>query len=140
MIKVLSWVFLAAAIGSVPARAQVFCANFVLQGNYAFTITGNILAGPAAGGVSGVAMTYFDGQGNLAQVDHVIHNGVAPTVAWRPGSGTYQVNLDCTGSGQINFTDGSPPLNLFFVVTSTEVHIVVNNSGTNIVSTGVRRN
>lgn len=140
MIKALTLVFLAAAVGSVPARAQGFCSNFLLQGSYAFTITGNILAGPAAGGVSGVAMTYFDGQGNLSQVDHVLHNGVAPAMAWRPGSGVYQVNLDCTGNATINFTDGSPPLNLYFVITSSEIHIVVNNAGTIITSIGVRRN
>ncbi len=141
MTKALAIVFLAAAAGSVPASAQFFCSNSQLQGNYAFTITGQILGGPQAGGVAGVAMTNFDGQGNLSQVDHVMHNGVAPTTAWRPATGTYTVNSDCTGSGQINFTDGSPSLQLYFVLANLgeEIHIVVNNAGTNITSLGVRR-
>ncbi len=133
---------LAGAAGSIPAHAQFFCSNSQLQGNYAFTITGQILGGPQAGGVAGVAMTYFDGQGNLSQVDHVVHNGVPPAVAWRPGTGTYTVNEDCTGTAQINFTDGSPALQLYFVLTNLgeEIRTAVNNAGTNITSIGVRRN
>jgi len=141
MIKTLAIVFLTAAAGSVPASGQFFCSNAALQGNYAFTITGQILAGPTAGGVAGVAMTNFDGQGNLTQVDHVMHNGVSPATAWRPGTGTYTVNSDCTGNGQINFADGSPSLQIYFVLANLgqEIHIVVSNTGTNITSLGVRR-
>jgi hypothetical protein len=54
------------------------CTNAILKGEYGFTITGQILAGPAAGPVAGVAMTFYDGQGKLDQVDHVFHNGKPP--------------------------------------------------------------
>jgi hypothetical protein len=141
--RILSMALLAAA-GCIPGWAQQYCFSGLLQGNYAFTITGQILAGPSAGPVTGVALTSFDGQGNLTQVDHVVHNGGLPAVAWRPGTGTYTLNPDCTGNAQINFTDGSPSLTLYFVLVFTnsgsEIRTVVNNAETNITSTGIKQN
>jgi hypothetical protein len=65
-------------------------------------------------------------------------------VAWRLGTGTYNLNPDCTGNAQINFTDGSPSLTLYFVLVFTnsgaEIRTVVSNVGTNITSTGIRQN
>lgn len=55
------------AILAVPgsAAAEEGCANATLIGDYAFTFSGQLLAlPPAAGPVSGVALTHFDGQGN----------------------------------------------------------------------------
>jgi hypothetical protein len=116
------------------------CSQETLKGDYGFTITGQILSGPAAGPVTGVAKTHFDGEGNLQQVDHVVHNGNLPAVDWRPGTGTYTVNDDCTGAAQINFTDGSPSLNLRFVLVreGAEIHTVVSNPGTAITSIGLK--
>jgi hypothetical protein len=50
-------------------------------------------------------------------VDHVVFNGVPPTEEWTPGSGTYTINPNCTGSAVIN-VPGNPlsPINLHFVV------------------------
>jgi hypothetical protein len=45
------------------------CSNRTLRGDYGFKIDGQILAGPVNGLVRGLAMTFFDGQGNLNQVD-----------------------------------------------------------------------
>jgi hypothetical protein len=129
-------------MGATSARAQSGpCSEKTLSGDYGFTITGQILAGPAAGQVTGVAMTHFDGQGNLQQVDHVVHNGALPAVEWRPGTGTYTVNDDCTGAAVINFSDGSPSLNLRFVLAKrgSEIRTVVSNPGTAITSIGTRR-
>src|SRR5258705_603369 len=39
----------------------------------------------------------FGGNGNLTQVDAVAGNGNIPLV-WRPGTGTYTLNSDCTGT------------------------------------------
>jgi hypothetical protein len=109
-----------AATGAAHALGP--CSNATLEGDYAFTITGQILApAPAAGLVAGVAKTHFDGHGNMTQIDHVVHNGVTPVEEWRPGSGPYQVNADCTGSMTITAeptdpADGSPELKLFFVI------------------------
>jgi len=59
-------------------------------------------------------MAHFDGEGNLTDVDHVVLNGVPPAEEWRPGTGTYTINPDCTGSAVIN--TGNPPIPLHFVV------------------------
>src|SRR5690349_12385406 len=92
-----------------PARAQsadtTVCSNKMLQGHYGFSIDGVILAGPLTLPLRGVAMTHFDGKGNLSQVDQVVTNGVPPVTDWRPGSGPYNVNPDCTGTMQLNFSD-----------------------------------
>ena len=61
-------------------------------------------------------------------MDHIVFNGVPPTQEWTPGSGTYTVNPNCTGSAVIN-VPGNPlsPINLHFVVVKQgkEIHQVV---------------
>ncbi len=120
--KQFAQVLLFAACSAGLAHAADTCSNATLNGNYAFTITGQILAPPpAAGPVAGVALTHFDGNGNMKQVDHVVHNGVTPVEAWRPGTGPYQVYPDCTGWFTISPkptdpADGGPELLLFFVI------------------------
>ena len=107
-----------------------------IAGKYAFTITGSILAPAAvAGPVAGVAMTTFDGFGNLTQVDHVTHNGTLPVEEWRPATGTYSVNSDCTGTFTFtpmptNPADGGPALTVFFVIAQggAEIHTAVSGS------------
>ena len=115
-------------VGAARAQETPSCTNATIIGDYAFTITGQILAPPAAAGlVTGVTLTHFDGQtnaegqGSMNQVDHVVHNGVAPAEDWRPGSGPYQVNPDCTGWMTINPaptipSDGGPELTIYFVI------------------------
>jgi hypothetical protein len=63
----------------------------------------------------GVAMTHFDGRGNLSQVDFTTRNGVPAAADWRPATGTYEVNPDCTGTAEI-VAVGAPPLQLRLVV------------------------
>lgn len=114
------------------------CSDATLHGHYAFTITGQILApAPVAGLVTGVAMTEFDGKGNLTQVDHAVHNGVPPQEDWRPGTGNYHVNPDCTGTMTIMQhptipADASPELELYIVVgdNGNQVRTVVSGSPT----------
>jgi hypothetical protein len=76
-------------------------------------------------------MRHFDGQGNSSQVDHIVVNGMPPTTEWTPGSGTYTINPDCTGTEVIN-SPSSPtgPLNLHFVVVreGKEIHEVVDGN------------
>jgi hypothetical protein len=136
------------AVGQSGAQ----CSNQTLHGRYEFTITGQILTPPpAAGSVSGVAITKFDGAGSLTQVDHVVHNGTLPVEDWRPGTGSYSINSDCTGwmtieSQPTDPADTSPELKLYIVVTKDgrEIRTVVSGSPTappfsaNITSTGVR--
>jgi hypothetical protein len=128
------------------------CGNWSLQGTFVFTITGQILAPAAAAGpVSGVALTTFDGGGNLTQVDHVVHNGMSPVENWRPATGSYQVNSDCTGTfsffpAPTVAADNSPAIRVYFAISDggKQVHAVVSGSPNtppfmaSILSTGTR--
>ena len=102
------------------------CTNKTLQGDYGFALEGEIL-GPGLQ-FRGVVMTHFDGNGNFTQVDHIVFNGVPAAEEWTPGSGTYTVNPNCTGSAVL-IVPGNPlsPINLHFVVVrqGKEIHQVV---------------
>jgi hypothetical protein len=115
------------------------CTNRTLRGDYGFSIEGTILAGtPNAFLLRGVAMTHFDGHGNLSQVDFTTRNGAPLTPDWRPAVGTYDINADCTGTAQIIPDDGSPTLNLRLVVVDRgrEVRTIVVGNATG--SVGIR--
>jgi hypothetical protein len=141
-----------AGLAQSAANTNLGCSLATLAGTYAFHITGQILApAPAAGPVSGVALTVFDGFGNLTQVDNVVHNGVAPAEDWRPAVGTYTVNSNCTGTFTFypmptNPQDAGPALMVHFVVLSggSEIRTVVTSSpntppfAASITSTGTR--
>lgn len=112
----------------VPSRQQ--CSNATLNGDYAFTIVGQILApAMAAGLVSGVALTHFDGAGNMSQVDHVLHNGMAPYEEWRPApNSSYTVNPDCTGT----MTIVPAPTDSRDSAQALHLEIVIGNNGREI--------
>jgi len=107
---------------------QDFCSNATLRGDYGFTVSGTRPSAP--GGpietIAGVALTNFDGNGNLTQTDN-IHGSLSgfPTPD-RAGTGTYSVNADCTGTMTLINT-GAPPLTLRIVVVDNgnEVRTVV---------------
>jgi hypothetical protein len=84
------------------------CSNRTLRGDYGSAIDGTIvLPSPAPGLLlRGLVMQHFDGHGNFSQVDFITLNGVPETSDWRPATGTYEVNPDCTGTAVINFEDG----------------------------------
>jgi hypothetical protein len=92
------------------------CSESTLRGDYGFSVEGQVLAGPKPLLVRAVAMTHFDGEGGLSQVDFATINGVPTGTDWRPGTGSYEINSDCTGKAQISFTDGSGTLHLRLVV------------------------
>jgi hypothetical protein len=114
------------------------CSNRTLRGDYGFDIGGTILAGPKAGLLRGVALTHFDGHGGLSQADFVTNNGVPAGTGWRPGSGSYDLDSNCTGTAEISFTDGSPTLHLRLVVVrgGREIRTVVEGNPTG--STGIK--
>lgn len=132
-VRVLSITLGCVLLLTVVSQAQ--CSNATLSGNYSFTVEGQILG---VGPVNGVAETHFDGAGNLTQVDFVVHAGVVPP-GWRPGTGTYSVNSNCTGNALITPVTG-PALNLQFVVlkNGSEIRTVVANPNYQINSIGVR--
>jgi hypothetical protein len=109
------------------------CNNRLIAGNYGFTIEGNKLGGLGpVGPMVGVAMTEFDGEGKLTQIDTVVINGVVSAdFTHTPATGTYTVNSDCTGTFTINFTDGRPTVVVNFVVVEggSEIDTVVISAG-----------
>ena len=92
------------------------CSNHTLRGDYAFEIEGTILAGPATGLLRGLAMTRFDGEGGLSQVDFATLNGAPMFSDWRPVTGTYELNADCTGRMELVPPAPAPAFRLRLVV------------------------
>lgn len=106
--------------GSAKAQEPSVCTNATLNGDYAFTVSGQLfIPVPTAPGTfhvilrEGVAMTHFDGFGNLSQVDLVLSDPNAPPPPGVPPTdkttgfhtdekGTYTVHPDCTGTFTIN--------------------------------------
>jgi len=109
------------------------CSNATLLGDYAFRVSGEIFylgTGDPTPAVKsnpiaiwmyrdGVAMTHFDGMGNLSQRDWIMGNGTEnPPSGIFPGSetGTYTVNADCTGDATIGSLAHLPEIKLKFVL------------------------
>jgi hypothetical protein len=118
------------------------CSNRTLRGDYGFTISGTIFPPSPAPSflVRGVAMTRFDGRGNLSQVDFATRNGVPFGSDWRPATGSYDLNADCTGTAEINPNDGSPTLHLRMVVVDggRQIFNTVEGNATNAIGIKVR--
>jgi len=115
------------------------CSNSTIRGSYAFTIHGTIfLPNGATLLIDGLAKQAFDGDGNFTQVDAVATNGNLPP-GWRPGSGTYSVNPDCTGIQTIVIPD-NPDVHLQFIVAQSgnTIHQVVIDPGVAATAEGER--
>jgi hypothetical protein len=118
-------------------HAQSGCSNGSLRGSYGFQIKGTIVG---LGPIGGVARISFDGAGNFTQTDNVTVNGSQIFVN-RPGSGTYNVNADCTGTQTLD--TGGQVLHTTFVLAENgkEVFDIVTNptppNPPNLVITGV---
>lgn len=135
-----SGVFARAQSGSEEPREsgelRHSCSNRTLHGDYGSTIEG--VLGPGLT-IRGVAMAHLDGKGNLTQVDHIVVNGMPPPLEWTPGTGTYAVNPDCTGSAVVHTASSSTGiLNLHFVVVreGKEFHQVVDDNA--VIAIGIR--
>jgi hypothetical protein len=115
------------------------CSNRTLSGTYGLTIEG-LLAIPGPGiQVRGVVLQGYDGNGHIKQVDHVVIDGMPPTEAWRPGTGTYHVRPDCTGKATITIASSQqPPLVVYFVVTNDGKEIRQVVEGNAVIATGRR--
>jgi hypothetical protein len=124
------------SLGLSTASAQSdskACNNELIRGNYGFTVQGVKLGGMGPTGQQiGVAMTEFDGKGNLTQIDTVTIDGkVVADFTHTPATGSYEVNPNCTGTFTIKFTDGRPPVTAAFVVVygGAEIDTVVTSAG-----------
>jgi hypothetical protein len=115
------------------------CSDSSLRGSYAFTIHGSII--PTDGStllVDGLAKQTFDGNGNFTQVDAVAVGGNLPP-GWRPGSGTYSLNPDCTGSQTIVIPGNSDVhLQLIVAQSGNTIHQVVIDPGVAATAEGER--
>jgi hypothetical protein len=114
------------------------CSNVTIEGTYAFMIHGQILTANGPLIIDGIAKTTFDGNGNLVQVDAVAVNGDIPVV-WRPGTGTYSVNSDCTGTMTF-VSQGQAPIHLVILVSHSGdlIHAVVADTGFAVTSDAER--
>jgi hypothetical protein len=120
----------AAGLSALSGSAQItegHCSNADLRGDYAFRVSGEIFAATGVVNRDGIALTRFDGDHSLVQVDYVLANGVPVTGPTDVNgfhdqeTGSYQVNENCTGSAEIDFP--TPPggtsgavIKLFFVL------------------------
>lgn len=113
-----------ALMGAPLAIAQAdndACSLRTLRGSYGFVLEGVILSAPGLPPgvtipVRAVAMVEFDGKGQLSGVDHFVINGQAPASEWSPGTGTYTVNGNCTGTMEIIKPGLPPALNKIVIV------------------------
>lgn len=129
---------LAASSATLSAHAAV-CSNNTIQGSYAFTIHGTIfLPNGATIHIDGIALEVFDGKGNFKQVDAVADNGFLMP-GWRPGTGSYSVNPDCTGTQTI-VVPGMGDLHLQMIVAQggNTIHQVVIDPGIATTAEGER--
>ena len=133
--KIRVWLFLLTlaltATSTLTAHAKA-CGNETIKGSYAATIHGTLFlpGGSPPLVVDGIDKVTFDGKGNFTQVDAVAMNGNLDAPGWRPGTGTYSVNPDCTGTQTI-MVPGLPDLHLQFIVAQSgnTIHSVVIDPG-----------
>ena len=137
-ISLFALVLALAASSALTAHASA-CSNSTITGTYAFTLHGTVfLPNGATVLISGIAKQTYDGKGNVTQVDAVADNGFL-TPGWRPGTGTYSVNSDCTGTLTI-MVPGLSDLHLQFIVAQSgnTIHQVVTDPGIATTADGER--
>jgi hypothetical protein len=149
--KMVIAVIILLGITVVATRAQeTSCRNSTLKGDYAFTVSGQVfLPVKAMDGTittvvvqrDGIAMTHFDGEGHLSQVDFVLSSPDAPMPMTPPPPpptdpttgfhnmemGTYTVFPDCTGTFTIDTPKTSPTISVKFVLSNgaRSIHTIV---------------
>lgn len=122
---------LALIVSSPVMSHATACSNATIRGSYALTIHGTLfLPNGTTLVVDGIDKVTFDGKGNFTQVDAVAMNGNLDVPGWRPGTGTYSVNPDCTGTQTI-MVPGLPDLHLQFIVAQSgnTIHQIVVDPG-----------
>ena len=114
------------AVGLLAQTPAEACSNKSLQGAYGLQISGTrpaaevlpgfgILLPGSIESVIGLVTQVFDGNGNFTQTDNV-KGSLSGITFDRPGSGTYTVNPDCTGTFRITVGTPFPVVNRFVIV------------------------
>ena len=134
--------------GSGPAPSGVqdlgsHCTNNTIRGTYGIRMEGTGPVPPPIGGsqtLIGVVTRTYDGMGNFTQIDNV-HGSVTGWVPDRPGSGTYQVNPDCTAATQFQPGPGAPVIEERIVIVDggSELYSVTTSPQPLMVSTVAKR-
>ena len=120
------------------------CADGTIRGTYGIHMQGTGPVPPPLGGgiqsLVGVVTRTYDGMGNFTQIDN-IHGSVTGWVPNRPGSGTYQVNPDCTFATQFVPGPGAPVIEERGVIVELgkELRTVTVTPMTSMVSTHSQR-
>lgn len=128
-----------------PELQEKTCSARTLRGDYGFVLQGTLavpngsLINGAGLPVRGIALTHFDSRGGLMQLDHVVVNGITPTLEWTAGTGTYTVNDDCTGTATI-YSPSNPggPLNVHFLIVKNGAEIDEVVDGNAVLAVGKR--
>ena len=118
------------ALGALAASAQDFhrhCSAATIAGDYALSITGLVFTPVGVVNRDGIALTHFNGDDRLTQVDYVLSDGILPPAPTDANgfndheTGSYTVHENCTGEAEIDFP--IPPgqtagamLKYFFVI------------------------
>jgi hypothetical protein len=106
----------ALALGVAPsakAQGNKGCSSATMLGTFAYTVTGSFVAAPAAPGpYAEVGAQTFDGNGGTTVNGMSNTNGTAAATS---RTGTYTVNVDCTGTFSIDIRPGISS-HYFFVI------------------------
>lgn len=127
-------IFFAMIVGVPAASAGQIshhrCGPWTLMGDYGVIISGTRPSGPNGPLelMVGTAIDTFNGDGTFSQIDniHGAISGYPASAVDRPGSGTYTLNDNCTGTMTLT-NEGAPTLTLSIVVVDEgqEIRIAV---------------
>jgi hypothetical protein len=119
--------------GVASAQSDEGCSNATLKGKYAFGVTSYTPPGlPNGPPAVGAGIRNYDGKGNFRQRDYrgdsLRTTGQTDFAPEGQETGTYTVNLDCTGSDVLNLNvPGTPPphgrIEVVFVITDGGRHV-----------------
>lgn len=116
------------ATGLVASALAHPCSNGTFNGSFGFTNTGTIVG---VGDFAAVGRLSADGQNNLGGSITRSVNGVISRLTF---TGSYAVNVDCTGSATLTFSNGQSVHRDFIIVDDgKEVRGVSTDSGTVVI-------
>jgi hypothetical protein len=130
-VRVITLLIALGSVGLQQASAQQRespCTLETLEGRYIFAASGyNIVPGnPVPVPKTVVEFLTFNGDGSLTSIATAVVGGALLGAEFRPGSGTYTVNEDCTG--KLTFSSGLT-FDLYIERHEGRVHMIQVNPG-----------